>query len=60
MESRKMVLMDLFAGQQRRHSCKELTFEFSGRSREWDDLREQYCDIYVTIYKIDSQFEFDV
>ena len=55
-----MVLTILRAGQQRRHSCKELTFEFSGRSREWDDLREQYCDIYVTIYKIDSQFEFDV
>ena len=27
---------------------------------EWDDLREQCCNVYVTIYKIDSQFEFDV
>ena len=52
--------MILRAGRQRRHSCKEQTFELSGRRREWDDLREQYCDIYVIIYKIDSQFEFDV
>ena len=27
---------------------------------EWDDLREQCCNVYVTIYKRDSQFEFDV
>ena len=35
MESRKMVLMNLFAGQQRRHRCKEQTFGLIGRGRGW-------------------------
>ena len=40
MESRKMVLMILRTGQQRRNRHKEQTFGLSGRRRGWDDLRE--------------------
>ena len=42
MESRKMVLTMLHAGEQRRHRCKEQTFGLSGRRRGWDDLREYH------------------
>ena len=37
---RKMIPTALHAGQQKRDRCKEQTFGFSGRRREWDDLRE--------------------
>ena len=40
MESRKMALMILHAGQQRRHRHNEETFGLSGRRRGLDDLRE--------------------
>ena len=40
MESRKMVLMILGAGQQRRHGHKEQTSGHSGKRRGGDDLRE--------------------
>ena len=40
MESRKMVLMNLFAGQQWRVRRKEQTFGHSEGRRGWDDLRE--------------------
>ena len=40
MEFRKMVLMVLHAGQQRRHRRKEETFGHSGGRRGWDDLRK--------------------
>ena len=60
METRKMVLMNLFAEQQWRHRHREETFGHSGRSRGWDDLREQYCNIYINICKIDSQWELAV
>ena len=38
MESRKMVLMIWFAGQQRRHRHEEQTCGHSGGEGEWDDL----------------------
>ena len=37
MESRKMALMNLFAGQQRRCRHREQTCEHIGRGRRWDD-----------------------
>ena len=40
MEFRKMVPMILYAGQQRRHICKEQTLRLNGRRRGWDNLRE--------------------
>ena len=39
MESVKVVLMILHAGQQRRHRCKKQTFGLGGRRRRWGDLR---------------------
>ena len=47
MESRKMVVMILCAGQQGRHQRKEMTFGQSGRRRGWDDLREKHWNIYT-------------
>ena len=29
-----------------------------GRRRQWYDLREQYWNMYITMYKIDDQGEF--
>ena len=40
MESRKMVLMKLFAGQQRRRRQKEQTCGNSGERRGRDELRD--------------------
>ena len=40
MEFRKMVMMTLYARQQKRHNYKEQTFGLCGRRRGWDDLRE--------------------
>ena len=37
---RKMIPTVLHAVQQRRDKCKEQTLGFSGRRREWEDLRE--------------------
>ena len=39
MESRKMVLMNLFAGQEKRCSCRERTCGHSGGRGGWDELR---------------------
>ena len=40
MESRKKVLMNLFAEQQWRRRHREETCGDSGGRREWDELRE--------------------
>ena len=40
MEFRKMVMMTLYARQQKRHRCKEQTFGLCGKRQGWDDLRE--------------------
>ena len=40
MEFRKMVMITLYARQQKRHRCIEQSFGLCGRRREWDDLRE--------------------
>jgi len=55
-----MVPMTLHAGQQRRYRHKEQTFGHSRGRRGLNDLRKQPRDIYVTICKIGSQWEFDV
>ena len=41
-ESRKMVLMNVFAGQQRRRRHGEQTRGCSGERRGWDGLREEH------------------
>ena len=42
MEFRKMVMMILYARQQKRHRCKEQTFGLCGRRQGWDDLRKEH------------------
>ena len=60
VESRKMVLMYLFAGQQWRRTQvdREQTWGHSWGRREWDKLRQQHSNIQITIFKIDSQCQF--
>ena len=62
MESRKMVLMNIFAGQQWRNRHKEQT-DLWIRGRE-EGVGEMYgennMETYNTICKIDSQWEFAV
>ena len=57
IESSKMVLMDLFAGQQGRHRHREQTCGHSGGRRGWHGLREQYRNIYITICKTDRKWD---
>jgi len=40
MEFRKMVMITLYARQQRRHRCIEQSSGLCGRRRGWEDLRE--------------------
>ena len=39
-EFRKMVMISLYARQQKRHRCIEQSFGLCGRGRGWDDLGE--------------------
>ena len=59
MEFRKTVMIILYAGQQKRHRCKEQIFGLSGRRQGWDDLREWHWNMYITICKIDDQSKFN-
>ena len=59
MESRKRVLKNLFSGQCRyRH--REQTYEQKKRGGEGEMYIESNMEIYITICKIDSQWEFAV
>ena len=61
MESRKLVLMNLFAGQQWRHGHREKTCRYGrGRSRECDKWRQQYGNTYTTIREINSPWQFAI
>ena len=51
-------MMNLFAGKQWRCRYRYQTYGHSGGRRGWNELREQHWNIYTTIYKIDSQWEF--
>ena len=37
MESRKIILMNLFARKEWRHGCREWTSGHSGGGKEWDE-----------------------
>ena len=39
--------------------CSRTEDIYSGRSWVWDDLREQHCNMYITICKTDVQCKFD-
>ena len=58
MESRKMVLMNLFAGQQWKCRCREQTCWHRQGRRERDEWREQAGHVLTTACRIDSQWEF--
>ena len=47
MESRKMVLVNLFAEQEQRCRCSKQTCAHKGKRRGWDEL-ERVALIYVT------------
>ena len=47
MEFRKMVMIILYARQQKRHRCIEWTFRLCGRGRGWDDLGEWNSNMYT-------------
>ena len=46
--------------QQWRHRYREQACGHSEGRKGWDELREQNRNIYITICKIDSQWEFAV
>ena len=55
-----MVLMNLSIGQQWRCRHREQSFGHSLGERRWDNLWEQHWNIYITVCKVDSQWEFAV
>ena len=55
-----MVLKNLFAGQQWRNRHREQTYGHGERGGEGEMYGENNMEIYTTICKIDSQWEFAV
>ena len=61
MESRKMVLMNLFSGQQWRKRHREQIYGHrGGEKREGERYGESNMETYITICKVESQWEFAV
>ena len=60
MESRKMVLKNLFTGKQWRNGHKEQTYGHGERGGEGEMYGKSNMGTYITICKIDSQREFAV
>ena len=60
MESRKMVLKNLFTGQQWRNTHREQTYGHGERGGEGEVYGKCNMETYTTISKIDSQREFAV
>ena len=56
---RKMVMITLYARQQKRHRCIEQSFGLCGRGRGWDDLGEWHWNMYNIIYETNCQSRFD-
>ena len=59
MEARKMVLMNLFSGQQWRHRHREQTYiqAVAGRRERVQGMEKSSLEMYIPICKIDSQWE---
>ena len=55
MEFRKMVMITLYARQQKRHRCIEQSFGLCGRRWGWDDLGEWHWNMYIIICETDHQ-----
>ena len=60
MESRKMVLKNLFIGQQWRNTHREQTYGHGERGGEGEMYGKSNMETYITICKVDSQREFAV
>ena len=60
MESRKMVLKNLFTGQQWRNRHRKQTYGHGERGGEGKMYGKCNMETYITICKIDSQREFAV
>ena len=58
MESRKMVLRNLFPGQQWRNRHREEAYGHAERGGESEMYGKSNMETYITICKIDSQREF--
>ena len=58
MEPRKMVLKNLFTEQQWRNRHKEQTYGHGERRKEGEMYGKSNMETYITICKIDSQWEF--
>ena len=54
-----MVTITLYAKQKKRQWCIEQTFGLCGRTRGWDDLREQQWNMYIINCETDCQSKFD-
>ena len=60
MESRKMVLRNLFTGQQWRNRHREETYGHGEREGEGEMYGKCNMETYITICKIDSHQEFAI
>ena len=60
MESRKMVLRNLFVGQQQRNSHRGETYRHGERGGEVEMYGQSNMETYITICKIDNHQEFVV
>ena len=60
MESRRMVPKNLFTGQQWRNRHREKTYGHGERGGEGEIYGKSNMETYITICKIDSQWEFAV
>ena len=60
MESRKIVLKNLFTGHQWRRRLREKTYGHGEKGREGEMYGESNMEICIIICKIESQWEFAV
>ena len=60
MESRRIVLKNLFTGQQWRNRHRGKTYEHGERGGAGEMYGKSNMETYITICKIDSQQEFAV
>ena len=58
MEFRKMVMITLYARQQKRHRYIEQSFGLCVRGRGWDDLGEWHWNMYNIIEEMNHQSRF--
>ena len=60
MKSRKIIQKNLFTGQQWRNRHREQTYGHRERGGEGEMCEKSNMETYITICKIDGQWEFAV